>query len=72
MSQYRKVQQKLAENKPVYLLNDFEDLAVRYDGRQWFLKFKGKPEKPAPRSGLLVNDTVLEAVEITQKDYEQY
>ncbi|CAG5072896.1 hypothetical protein DYBT9623_04434 [Dyadobacter sp. CECT 9623] len=59
-----------------YLLNDYEDAAIRFEDREgqnvWFLKFKGEKEFQVERSHRLVTDAILENATITREEYEAF
>ena len=65
------------EDKPeAYLLNDYEDAAIRWvteNGiRQYFRKFKGKKEFPTERSNRIVFDAILGMEEIEKSAYDSF
>lgn len=65
------------ERKPeAYLLNDYEDAAIRWitvnGARQYFRKFKGKKEFPTERSNRIVFDAILGMEEIEKSAYDSF
>ena len=57
----------------VYLLNDFEGMAVRFDpSGDAFVKPKGGAEFRAKDGSKVVADALLDPHEITSADYEGY
>ena len=59
--------------EPVYLLNEFEEMAVRFDpSGDTFVKPKGKPEFKAKAGSKVVADALLDPKEITFAAYEGY
>jgi len=66
--------QKLIDKKPVYLLNEFRERALRHDpeARMFFAKAPGAQEYEVERGSNLVVDTLLESVEITKEEYRKF
>ncbi len=59
--------------EPVYLLNTFEDIALRTEPpNKYFAKPKGLYEYPIAYNTDLVVETLLEANEITKEEYDKY
>ena len=67
---------QISESEEGYLLNDFEDAAVRFEKNsgeiKWYLKFKGSSEIEVQRSHRLVTDAILDSVMITETEYNSF
>ncbi len=76
MSDYNKVLDKLKKGQTVYVLNDFRDIVVKIvppgDKTRFFAKTKGgKPYSIEP-SGDLACESLLDAVEITEQEFNDF
>ena len=67
---------KLISGETVYLLDDFEDVAIRlvYDGdnTKSYIKHKGRNEVNVPQSNETVCGIVLGGKEISKHEYDKY
>jgi hypothetical protein len=61
------------KGKPVYLLNEFEQAVVKFDGfGNVFVKFKGEPEFKAVQGSGVVSEALLDEKLITEDDYNNW
>jgi len=64
---------KRSITEPVYLLNTFENIAMRTEpGNKYFAKPKGLDEYEVKSSTDIVMETMFEANEITKAQYDKY
>ena len=74
MNAHEKVLESIANDESGYLLNDYEDAAVRFEKRNgenvWFLKLRGKEEFQVQHSHRLVFEATQEAVTLTKAEYD--
>jgi len=67
---------KLISGETVYLLDDFEEAAIRlvYDGdnTKSYIKHKGRSEMEVPQSNETVCGIVLGGKEISKHEYDKY
>ena len=70
------LQKMLLAGKSVYILDDFEEAAVRliYEDEvtKAYLKHKGRKEVSIPQSNKTVCEIILAGKEITKFEYEKY
>lgn len=76
MSDYHKVLDKLKKGQTAYILNDFRDIVVKIlppgDKTRFFAKFKeGKPYSIDP-TGDLACESLLDAIEITEQQFNDF
>ncbi len=75
MSKYQEIMSKMI-TEPVFLLNSFEDIAMRteiVDGEiKYFMKPRGLYEYSIAYNSKLVAETEFEANEITKEQYDAY
>jgi hypothetical protein len=79
MSKTEYISSKLFKNETVYLLNDYEDIVIKFVPNkrsvECFAKFKGKrkaDEYKLERTTNLVLETELGGKIITEKEYDEY
>ncbi|MBN2611392.1 MAG: hypothetical protein JXB00_07545 [Bacteroidales bacterium] len=76
MSDYQKVLGKLKKGQTTYVLNDFRDIVVKIvppgDKTQFFAKAKGGKPYPIESSGDLASETLLDAIEITEQQFNDF
>ena len=67
---------KIKSDTAGYLLNDYEDAAVRFEKRDgdnvWFLKFKGEKEFQVEHSHRLVFEAIQESHTLTKAEYDEF
>jgi hypothetical protein len=70
---YQSILNKIGK-QTVYLLNDFRDVVVKIMPRNenWHVKAKDCTEWDVHYSTDIANETLLEAKEITEKEYNEY
>ena len=70
------LQKKLLAGGTVYILDDFEEAAVRlvHDGEKTeaFIKHKGRNETAIPQSNETVCEIILSGEEISKLEYDEY
>ena len=74
MNNYNRIIQKL-HTETVYLLNSFEGVVMKLlpgENAPIFAKFPGRQEYRISHNANLFADTLREANEITQEQYEKY
>ena len=72
MKEYENIMKRLGTEN-VYLENSFEKIALRSEpGNKWFAKTPGALEYELAGSTDLVSDTLREANEITEAQYQAY
>ncbi len=74
--EYEKIYKRLANQGVVYILDDFEEVAIRLvlekDKTIAYLKRKGRKEGLSDATLKTVFDVELEGVEITKEEYDNY
>jgi hypothetical protein len=70
----KSLQEKFLSRKPIYLLDDFEEIVFRWDPEKdiWFAKRKNKEEYQISQDTTLVTEALISGKEITKPDYEFY
>lgn len=70
------LQKRLLAGETVYILDDFEEAAVRlvYDDKKTesFIKHKGRNEIAIPQSNETVCEIILSGEEISKSEYDEY
>lgn len=76
MSDYNKVLDKLKKGQTAYILNDFRDIVVKIvppgDKTQFFAKTKGGKPYFIESSGDLACESLLDAIEITEQQFNDF
>ena len=72
MTNHDRINKKLLSGQPVYLIDDFEGLVVKYDKGQHWLKFKGEEPRPVSHSSKYVMEAYCAGKEITKNEYDEY
>ena len=72
MTKYQSIIDRLIKGETVYLLSDFEQIAMMRTGDTAKLKPKGGKEYEADITSKIVTDITFEANEITSEDYFLY
>lgn len=73
MSRFSDILQKIAK-QDVFILNDFENIAIRsdYNGQQLYAKPQGLNEYKIKFAAHIVQEAFMEGKEITKEEYENY
>lgn len=67
-------QRRFLEGKPLYFLNEFEQVALRWDPEtnEYFAKHKGGAEYSISGSSKMVADASLDYFEISEQQFKSY